>query len=62
MSKSEADKLGGKATYEKHGSAHMTRIGKLGAKTTWTKYQLVPAGTSQYAMINRTTKEIIAII
>lgn len=32
MSRSEAGRLGGQATYRKHGSAHMQRIGRLGFK------------------------------
>lgn len=62
MTKSQAGRLGGKATHQKHGSAHMSAIGKLGAKTTWEKYQMIPAGLSQYAMVEKSTNRIIAII
>ena len=61
MTKKEAGRLGGKATAEKYGSEHMAEIGRKGAEATWTKYVLVPASTSQYAMVNRQTKEVVAI-
>ena len=61
MTKAQAGRLGGIATHKKHGSTHMSTIGKRGAETTWTKYQLIPAGTSQYAMVEKSTNKVIAI-
>ena len=61
MTKSEAGRLGGQATAKKHGTAHMKAIGRRGADATWAKYNLVPVGTSQYAMVDKQTNEIKAI-
>ena len=61
MTKAEAGRLGGKATANKYGKAHMSEIGKRGAEVTWTRYSMQPVGTSQYAMIERETNRIVAI-
>ena len=60
MTKEQAGRLGGQATAKKYGKNHMSKIGKLGAQATFEKYKILPLGTSQYAMINRETNEIIA--
>lgn len=61
MNKKQAGSKGGKQTYKTHGRAHMVKIGKAGAKTTWTRYSLKPVNESQYAMVHRETNKIISI-
>ena len=61
MTRAEAGRLGGRATVKKHGKEHMATIGKLGAKVTWTKYKMLPVSTSQYAMVEIATNQIVAI-
>lgn len=60
MSKQEAGALGGKTTAERYGREYFSRIGKLGAETTWTRYTLRPTGTRMFAMVNRETGKIVA--
>ena len=60
--KKSAGRIGGLATVKKYGPEHMAEIGKAGAKTTWTRYHLQPTGTSDFAMINRETGQIVALI
>lgn len=57
MNKQQAGQIGGRATVAKHGRDHMQEIGKRGAATTWTRYQLSPIGQSGWAMIDRETRE-----
>lgn len=59
--KQKAGRAGGLQTVKKHGREHMRRIGLIGAKTTWTKYKIVPAGNSGYAMVCRKTDIVIAV-
>jgi hypothetical protein len=40
MTKSEAGRLGGKATYKRHGRDHMSKIGKRGFKRLCCKFLL----------------------
>lgn len=61
MSKQQAGSKGGKSTLAKYGREHFQKIGKAGARVTWTRYTLKPVNESQYAMVNRTTNKIIAI-
>lgn len=61
MNKKQAGSKGGRATVAKHGREHMAKIGKAGAKTTWTRYSLKPVNESQYAMVERATNKIISI-
>lgn len=58
--KQSAGKLGGLATLARHGPDHMRAIGKRGAVAFWKRYTLRPVGTSQFAITNRETKEVIA--
>lgn len=60
--KQKAGQLGGNATYNKYGKSHMSKIGKRGAETTWKRYTLKPVNQSQYAMVDRVTNIIKAII
>lgn len=61
MSKQQAGSKGGRVTFTRHGREHMQQIGKRGAETTWTRYTLKPVNESQYAMVHRETRKIIAI-
>ncbi len=56
--KQSAGKLGGQATYKAHGRAHMQKIGKAGAASTWTRYHLTPIGQSGWAMVDRETNQV----
>ena len=56
--RAEAGKIGGTCTREKYGSDHYRKIGKLGAKTTWSRYGLKPVGQSGWAMVNRESNEV----
>lgn len=38
----------------------MREIGRLGAAVTWQKYRLQPIGTSEFAMIDKSTGQIVA--
>ena len=62
MDKKKAGRKGGRATVAKHGRDHMSRIGKEGARVTWTRYQLSPIGVSGWAMRHRETGEVKAFI
>jgi general stress protein YciG len=62
MNKREAGKLGGLATFKKHGRTHMQDIGTKGAQTTWTRYSKAPYGLTQYALVERATNKIIRIL
>ena len=59
--KRTAGSKGGMTTYQRHGREHFRKIGKAGAKTTWTRYSLKPVNESQYAMVHRETNKIKAI-
>ena len=61
MTKAQAGRKGGLATVKKHGKNHMAAIGRRGAETTQEQYMTVPVGTSQYALVNRQMKKIVAI-
>lgn len=61
MNKQQAGSKGGRHTFEKHGRAHMAKIGKAGAATTWTRYYLAPIGQTEYALIERATNKIKTI-
>lgn len=61
MIKRQAGKLGGLATYKKHGKEHMREIGKLGARAFWKKYRLSPVGLAYFAIVNRLDGKVVAI-
>ena len=58
MTKQQAGSKGGRATFERHGRGHMAKIGKAGARTTWTRYHLSPIGQSGWAMVDRQTNQV----
>lgn len=60
--KVEAGRKGGQATYNTHGSDHMSRIGTKGAETTWERHTIKPVNQSQYAMVRKADNIIVAII
>ena len=62
MTKQQAGQIGGRATFEKHGTEHMRQIGKNGAAVTWTRYHLAPVGQSGWAMVNRQTNQVKCFI
>jgi hypothetical protein len=62
MNKQEAGSKGGQATVAKYGHGHMAKIGKAGATVTWTRYTMKPINQSQYAMVDRVTNVIVAVI
>ena len=60
QSKREAGRRGGLATVQKHGKAHMQAIGRKGAAETWRRYDIVPVGTSGYALVRKCDNQVIA--
>jgi hypothetical protein len=62
MNRKQAGSKGGRATFEKHGRDHMSRIGKAGAASTWSRYYLAPVNMTEYAMTERATGRIVRII
>lgn len=60
MTKTEAGRLGGLATFKKHGKIHMQKNGRKGAAVTWSRYFLAPVGQSHYAMVRRSDNVIIS--
>lgn len=62
MTKREAGRLGGLQTARVHGREYMRAIGKKGAHTTWERYTLKPVGICGWAMIERMTGKVKALI
>jgi hypothetical protein len=60
--KQTAGQRGGLATLARHGREHFKRIGARGAAVTWQRYRLDPVGTSDFALVNKTTGEIKAYL
>jgi general stress protein YciG len=60
MKRREWGKRGGRATLAKHGRDHFAAIGRKGAATFWKRYTMRPAGTSDFAIVDRKTNEVIA--
>jgi hypothetical protein len=57
-----AGRRGGLATLAKHGLEHFREIGKKGARAFWLKYELLPVGLSQFAIVRRDSCEIVAYL
>lgn len=55
----EARRAGGIARAK---TTDMAELGRRGAIATWTKYKLMPIGTSYYVMVCRKTGKVIATI
>lgn len=60
MTKSQAGRLGGRKTFERHGKNHMAKIGKRGQRTFKRRYRWEPAGTSGWVLLCRKTGRVIA--
>lgn len=58
--KQQAGRKGGLATVARHGPDHMRTIGKRGASTFWKRYEMQPAGLSDFAIVERATGKVIA--
>lgn len=58
---SRISSLGGKALFNKYGREYMSEIGKRGAQAFYRKYKLVPYGTNQFAIVDRSTERIIKV-
>lgn len=61
MTKQQAGRLGGMATFAKYGNRHMSKIGRAGAKVTWTLYKKVPYRQTEYAIVRISDNTIVAI-
>jgi hypothetical protein len=62
ISKQVAGFLGGNATFAKYGREHFQQIGKKGAKVLHHRYKLEPVDLNDFALVNRKTGEIKALI
>ena len=62
MTKQQAGRLGGMATFAKHGREHMRMIGARGAQVTRTRYVKVPYRQTEYAIVRRSDGIIIRIV
>lgn len=62
MSKSEAGRLGGISTFRKYGKDHMSKIGAVGGFVMHEKYDLVPYQRSDFAIIDRITGKVVALL
>ena len=62
MTKQQAGSKGGRTTFARHGRSHMQQIGAAGARVTWSRYTLKPVNQAQYAMVDRETNIIKAVI
>ncbi|HEY3310640.1 MAG TPA: hypothetical protein VGK00_03270 [Anaerolineales bacterium] len=60
--KQSAGALGGKTTLARFGPSHFAQIGRRGAAMTWQRYRLTPVGSSDFAMVDRKTGEVKALI
>ena len=58
MTKREAGRRGGLATVAKYGRGYMSAIGKRGAAALYSRYDILPAGTSGWAMVERATGKV----
>ncbi len=61
-SKAQAGALGGKSTLARYGHTHFATIGRRGAAVTWQRYHLAPVGLNDFAMVDRNTGEVKALI
>jgi hypothetical protein len=57
-----AGRSGGQSTLKKYGNDHFRKIGARGALITWLTYSLRPVGTSRFAMVNRETGKVKAML
>lgn len=62
MTKRQAGRLGGLQTAHRHGREHMQAIGRRGAAVTWERYTLKPVDIAGWAMVERGSGRIKALI
>lgn len=62
MTKAEAGRLGGLITKARHGKEHFKTIGEIGAQVFHERYRLEPAGTSDFAIVERSTSKVISYL
>ena len=62
MTKAQAGRKGGQTTARRYGRNYMSEIGKRGAIAFWKLYKLSPIGLSDFAIVKRTTGEIIGYV
>lgn len=60
--KKSAGQLGGLATFARYGHAHFAQIGRRGAVVTWQRYALQPVGASDFAMVDRQSGVVRALL
>lgn len=53
-------KQGGIALVKKRGKDYMRGLGRRGARAFWSKYRMMPVGTSSFAIVDRETDKIVA--
>jgi general stress protein YciG len=61
MTKRQAGRLGGRATFAKHGRAYMQTIGRRGAAVFWQRYTLAPVDIAAFAIVERATGRPVAL-
>jgi general stress protein YciG len=61
LDKRECGRRGGRATFARHGRAHMQTIGRRGAATFWRRYHLAPVGIAAFAIVRRDTGAPVAL-
>jgi hypothetical protein len=62
MDRKQAGSKGGQETVKRHGTQHMSKIGKRGAASTWQRYHLSPIGQSGWAMVDRETGNVKTLV
>ena len=62
MSKADAGRRGGKTTLKRYGKRYMKRLAKWGAHRMHAKYKLEPYGQSDFALVDRKTNEVKALL
>ena len=58
LTKRECGRRGGLATVAKYGHGYMREIGKRGAIALYSRYDILPAGTSGWAMVEKSTGRV----
>lgn len=59
--KKRAGQLGGLATFQKYGRQHFVKLGKLGARSLYAKYSLIPCDLANWCLIDKTTGKVKAV-
>lgn len=60
--KVKAGRKGGKTTARKYGKEYMQALGRRGALAFHAKYKLQPAEMNNFAIVSRTTGEIVGYL